>query len=78
MGIAQHMAKSAKNVAVIITSKLYVKVVQITMKAIPKEIIANNGTRKEKGKKFHEVSEDNEGVMDDFTEQVQSLFYNDV
>ena len=29
-----------------------------------------------KGKKFHEVNED--GVMDDLTEQVQSLFYDEV
>ena len=49
-GIAQHMAKSAKNVVVITTSKLSVKVVQITMKAIPKEILANKGTRKEREK----------------------------
>ena len=48
------------------------------MKAIPNMIIANIDTKKEKGKKFHEVSEDNEGVMDDLMEQVQSLFYNDV
>ena len=47
-GIAQHMAKSAKNVAVIITSKLFVNVVQMAMKAIPKGIIANKDTRKEK------------------------------
>ena len=37
---------------------------------------------KQKGKgkkKFHEISEqNNEGVMDDLAEQVQSLFYNDV
>ena len=32
---------------------------------------------KGKGKKFHEVNED-DGVMDDLTKQVQSLFYNDV
>ena len=32
--------------------------------------------KKGKGKKFYEVNED--GVMDDLTEQVQSLFYNDV
>ena len=48
------------------------------MKAIPKEIIVNKRFKKGKGKRFHEVSEDNEGVMDDRTEQVQSLFYNDV
>ena len=46
-GIAQHMAKSANNAAMIITSKLYVKVVQIAMKAIPKGIIANKDIRKE-------------------------------
>ena len=34
--------------------------------------------KKGKGKRFHEVSEDSEGVMDDLTEQLQSLFYNDV
>ena len=28
-------------------------------------------------KKFHEINEE-EGVMDDLTEQVQSLFYNEV
>ena len=33
---------------------------------------------KGKGKKFHEVNEQNDGVMDDLAEQVQSLFYNDV
>ena len=44
------MAKSAKNVAEIITSKLYVKVVHIAVKAVPKEIIANKDTEKEKGK----------------------------
>ena len=31
-----------------------------------------------KGKRFHEVNEDSEGVIDDLTEQVQSLFYNNV
>ena len=35
-------------------------------------------TKKVKNKKFHEVNESGEGVMDDLTEQVQSLFYNDV
>ena len=35
--------------------------------------------RGKKGKKkFHEVNESGEGVMDDLAEQVQSLFYNDV
>ena len=33
--------------------------------------------KKSKGKKFHEVNEE-DGVMDDLSEQVQSLFYNDV
>ena len=49
-GIAQHMAKSAKNVAVITTPKLSVKVVRITMKAILKEIITNK-VQDRKGKK---------------------------
>ena len=34
--------------------------------------------KKGKGKKFHEVNEEDEGVMDDLSEQVQALFYNDV
>ena len=35
--------------------------------------------RGKKGKKkFHEVNESGDGVMDDLAEQVQSLFYNDV
>ena len=34
--------------------------------------------KKGKNKKFHEINESGEGVMDDLTEQVQSLFYNDV
>ena len=33
--------------------------------------------KKGKGKKFHEVNEE-DGVMDDLSEQVQALFYNDV
>ena len=34
--------------------------------------------QKGKGKKLHEVNEQNDGVMDDLAKQVQSLFYNDV
>ena len=34
--------------------------------------------KKGKSKKFHEINESGEGVMDDLTEQVQSLFYNDI
>ena len=35
--------------------------------------------QKGKGKRFHEINEqNNDGVMDDLAEQVQSLFYNDV
>ena len=49
-GIAQHMAKSARSVAVITTSKLCVKMVQIAMKAVPKEIIVNKDSKREKGK----------------------------
>ena len=41
----------------------------------------NSSKHRPKGKgkkKFHEVNEQNDGVMDDLIEQVQSLFYNDV
>ena len=34
--------------------------------------------KKGKNKKCHEVNESGEGVMDDLTKQVQSLFYNDI
>ena len=34
--------------------------------------------KKGKGKIFYEVNEDDDGVMNDLSEQVQSLFYNDV
>ena len=34
--------------------------------------------KKGKSKKFHEINESGDGVMDDLTEQVQSLFYNDI
>ena len=34
--------------------------------------------KKGKGKRFHEINEQSDGVMDDLAEQVQSLFYNDV
>ena len=34
--------------------------------------------KKGKGKKFHEINEQRDEVMDDLTDQVQSLFYNDV
>ena len=34
--------------------------------------------KKGKNKKFHEVNESGEGVMDDLAEQVHSLFYNDI
>ena len=47
--IAQHMAKSAKNVAVKTTSKPCVRVVQ---KLIPKEIIANRDLKMAKEKSF--------------------------
>ena len=40
-------------------------------------MIAANIDPKEREKRFHEVNED-EGVMDDLAEQVQSLFYNDI
>ena len=31
-----------------------------------------------KGKKFHEVNKEEDGIIDDLSEQVQALFYNDV
>ena len=46
-GIAQHMEKSAKNLVMKTTSKLYVKVVK-TMKVVPKGIIQ---TKIQKGKR---------------------------
>ena len=33
---------------------------------------------KGKGKKFHEITEDQNGSMDDIADQVQSLFYHDI
>ena len=44
----------------------------------PKRDHSKQRFKKGKGKKFDEVSKANEGAMDDLTEQVQSLFYNDV
>ena len=40
--------------------------------------VSKSRQKKGKGKKFHEVNEDDDGVMNDLSEQVQSLFYNDV
>ena len=34
--------------------------------------------KKGKGKRFHEINEQSDGVMDDLAKQVQSLFHNDV
>ena len=51
-GIAQHIAKNARSVAVITISKLCVKMVQMVMKAVRKEIIVNKDSKKEKGKYF--------------------------
>ena len=39
---------------------------------------SNPRTKKGKSKKFHEINESGDGVMDDLTEKLQSLFYNDV
>ena len=75
-GIAQHMAKSARSVVTITTSKLYVRVVQKAMKA--KEIIVNRDLKRAKEKSSMRFVKTMKGVMDDLTEQVQSLFYNDV
>ena len=50
-GIAQHMAKSAKNVAMITTSKLYVKVVQMSNEGNSKRDHSKQRYKKGKGKK---------------------------
>ena len=49
-GIAQHLARNAKSVAMTTISSQSVKVVQ--MKAIPNMIIANTDSKKEKEKSF--------------------------
>ena len=72
-GTAQLLAKDAKSVAKITILKEFAKVVQIAG-----NIIVDKTQNKGKGKKFHEVNEQSEEVMDDLAEQVQSLFYNDV
>ena len=70
--IVQLLARSAKNVVKITTLKLSVNLVQTRHDS-------SKHRPKGKGKKkFHEVNEQNDGVMDDLAEQVQSLFYNDV
>ena len=65
------LVRNVGNVARRTTSRLFANQAQI------EEIAANTGPRAKGKKKFHEINEE-EGVMDDLTEQVQSLFYNDV
>ena len=67
------MVKDAKSVEKRIISRQFARVV-VRIKGTT----VNQEERKEKNKKFHEVNESGEGVMDDLVEQVQSLFYNDV
>ena len=67
------LAKSVKSVVMTTTLNQSVKVVLtnvIQSRHRPKQ--------KGKGKKFHEINEQNDGVMDDLAKQVQSLFYSDV
>ena len=71
--IAQLLAKSVKSVGKKTTLKQFAKVVVQT-----KGTHSKQRPKKGKGKRFHEINESGDGVMDDLTEQVQSLFYNDV
>ena len=72
--IAQHMGRSVKNVAKTITLRPYAS------KANSDKHDSSHSRPKKgkgKGKKFHEVTENN-NEMDDLADQVQSLFYHDV
>ena len=62
-----------ENVVKITTSRLFANLLHFQIG----ETVANTGPKAKGKKKFHEINEE-EGVMDDLTEQVQSLFYNDV
>ena len=66
------MGKNAKNVEGRITSKPVCK-----SGGEGRRDHSKPRQKKGKGKKFHEVNEE-DGVMDDLSEQVQALFYNDV
>ena len=66
------LAKSAKSMGRTIISKLYASLVQTNV------ILVNIDPKENGKKKFHEVNEQNDAVMDDFAKQVQSLFYNDM
>ena len=70
--IAQLLVKSARSVGKKTTLRPFAKVVVQTRDH------SRQRPKKGKGKRFHEINESGEGVMDDLTEQVQSLFYNDV
>ena len=67
------MVKSAKSVEKRTTLRLFAKV-----GGSNKRDHSKPRGKKGKNKKFHEINESGEGVMDDLAEQVQSLFYNDV
>ena len=62
------------NVAKRTTLKLYVSLALVQTR----EIAANIGQETKGKKKFHEVNEEEGGVMDDLSNQVQALFYNEV
>ena len=69
--IVLHLVKNVGNVEKKTTLRLFASWAQI------EEIAANIGQKVKGKKKFHEINEE-EGVMDDLTKQVQSLFYNEV
>ena len=62
------------NVAKRTTLKLYVGLALVQIR----EIAANKGQGLREKKKFHEVNEKEGGDMDDLSDQVQALFYNEV
>ena len=64
------LVKNVENVAKTTTSRLFAN-------PQTREIAANTGPKQKEKRNFIKINEE-EGVMDDLTEQVQSLFYNDV
>ena len=73
--IVLHLEKNVRNVAGTIISSQYVKVVNSNTRDSSQSRPKKKG---HKGKKFHKVTEDQNGSMDDLADQVQSLFYHDI
>ena len=71
--IVQLLARSGKSAERTTILNLYVRVL-IDVMLVP----IDRDLKKGKGKRFHEVNEQRDKVMDDLVDQVQSLFYNDV